>query len=86
MNATFRAAELLLVEDDTADTRLIRACLEQAGYRIVRKEGVFLKPLMTSQLQPLGLSNEIIEGMCTVGIDYPELCCAVMFEAQVEPT
>lgn len=60
--------------------------LEQAGYRIVRKEGVFLKPLMTSQLQPLGLSNEIIEGMCTVGIDYPELCCALMFEAQVEPT
>jgi len=58
--------------------------LENAGYRIVRKEGLFLKPFTTSQLQQLALDDEITKAMCTVGIDYPELCCAMMFEVQAE--
>lgn len=55
--------------------------LEMAGYRVVRKEGIFLKPLMTAQLQSLALSPEIISGMCKVAIDYPELSAALLFEA-----
>lgn len=58
--------------------------LEQAGYRIERKEGIFLKPLMTAQLQSLQLDQKIIQAMCEVGIDYPELSCALLFEAKVE--
>jgi SAM-dependent methyltransferase len=57
--------------------------LQQASYRIVRKEGIFLKPLTTAQLQILQLDEKIIQALCTVGIDYPELSCALLFEAEV---
>ncbi|MBV4535151.1 class I SAM-dependent methyltransferase [Pseudomonas urmiensis] len=55
--------------------------LEQAGLRVVRKEGLFLKPFMTSQMRSLNLSDNITTAMCTVAIDYPELSCALMLEA-----
>lgn len=57
--------------------------LQRAAYRVVRKEGIFLKPLTTSQLQSLQLDEKIIQAMCTMGIDYPELSCALLFEAEV---
>ena len=57
--------------------------LREAGYRAVRKEGIFLKPLTTSQLQSLQLDENIIQAMCTVGIDYPELSCALLFQVEV---
>jgi len=57
--------------------------LDKAGYSIVRKEGIFLKPLTTAQLQSLHLDKNIIQAMCTVGINYPELSCALLFEAKV---
>ncbi|MDD0976766.1 class I SAM-dependent methyltransferase [Pseudomonas fontis] len=57
--------------------------LNDAGYKVVRKEGLFLKPFTTGQLQQLELNEDITRAMCTVGIDYPELSCAMMFEAQV---
>ncbi|WP_447890201.1 class I SAM-dependent methyltransferase [Pseudomonas hormoni] len=58
--------------------------LNQAGYRVVRKEGLFLKPLTTPQLKSLNLNEAIIKAMCTVGIDYPELSCALLFEAEID--
>lgn len=58
--------------------------LNQAGYRIVRKEGLFLKPFTTHQLKSLDLNDAIINAMCTVGIDYPELSCALFFEAEID--
>lgn len=57
--------------------------LGSAGWVVTRREGIFLKPLMTDQLISLGLGADIIRGMCAVGIDYPELCCALLFEAVV---
>jgi 2-polyprenyl-3-methyl-5-hydroxy-6-metoxy-1,4-benzoquinol methylase len=56
--------------------------LEATGYQVTRKEGIFLKPLMTAQLQSLALSSEIISGMCEVAINYPELSAALLFEAK----
>ncbi|MGW7773357.1 class I SAM-dependent methyltransferase [Pseudomonas machongensis] len=58
--------------------------LEQAGYHIVRTEGLFLKPLTTSQMMKLELDQRITQAMCTVGIDYPELSCALLFEAKAD--
>ena len=58
--------------------------LEQAGLRVLRKEGLFLKPFMTSQMKALDLSDAITTAMCTVAIDYPELSCALMLEATVD--
>lgn len=57
--------------------------LKMANYRLVRQEGIFLKSLTTAQLISLNLDNSIIEAMCTVAIDYPELSCALL--AEVEP-
>ncbi|MBC2382892.1 class I SAM-dependent methyltransferase [Pseudomonas sp. WS 5106] len=57
--------------------------LNQAGYHIVRKEGLFLKPFTTPQLKSLNLDDAIIDAMCTIGIDYPELSCALLFEAKI---
>ncbi|MBK4994435.1 methyltransferase domain-containing protein [Pseudomonas sp. S37] len=57
--------------------------IQRAGLRVVRKEGLFLKPFMTSQMKLLGLSEAITTAMCTVAIDYPELSCALMLEAAV---
>ena len=60
-------------------TRLLQSC----GYRVIRTEGVFLKPLTTHQLRALNLSKEILEGMCKVGVAYPELSAGLLFEAEV---
>ncbi|MDF0605557.1 class I SAM-dependent methyltransferase [Neisseriaceae bacterium TC5R-5] len=57
--------------------------LQETGYRVVRKEGIFLKPLTTAQLQSLHLDENTIQAMCKVGIDYPELSCALLLEAAV---
>jgi SAM-dependent methyltransferase len=57
--------------------------LQICGYSVVRQEGIFLKPLTTGQLQSLNLSKDIIEGMCKVGVKYPELSAGLLFEVQV---
>lgn len=57
--------------------------LETAGYHVLRKEGIFLKPLTTAQLLSLKLDARIIQAMCQVGVEYPELSCALLFEATV---
>jgi 2-polyprenyl-3-methyl-5-hydroxy-6-metoxy-1,4-benzoquinol methylase len=57
--------------------------LNAAGYKVVRKEGLFMKPFTTPQLKSLQLDESIIRAMCTVAIDYPELSCALLFEAEV---
>ena len=57
--------------------------LSLANYRVVRTEGIFLKPLTTPQLQSLNLTEDVIRAMCAVGVDYPELCCAMLVEAEV---
>ena len=59
----------------------LTADLEETGYNIRRKEGIFLKPVTTKQMISLDLSREIIDGMCTVAVDYPELSAGLLFEA-----
>jgi 2-polyprenyl-3-methyl-5-hydroxy-6-metoxy-1,4-benzoquinol methylase len=54
--------------------------VEQAGYRVVWMEGVYLKPLTTSQMVSLRLDPKIIRALCEVGIGYPELCCGILAE------
>lgn len=58
--------------------RTLTALCEGEGYRVVRSEGILLKPITTGQLQQLALSPAILEGMLTVGIDYPELSNAIL--------
>jgi 2-polyprenyl-3-methyl-5-hydroxy-6-metoxy-1,4-benzoquinol methylase len=57
--------------------------IEECGYNIKSKEGVFLKPFTTAQLQSLNLSADVLDAMCRVGIHYPELSAALLFEAEL---
>ena len=43
-------------------------------------EGIYLKPLTTSQMISLQFDKKIIDAFCEVGIAYPELCCGILAE------
>lgn len=58
----------------------LREDIEQAGYTIKRMEGIYLKPLATSQMLSLNLDERIIQALCMIGIDYPELSCGILAE------
>lgn len=60
--------------------KTLSADIDQAGYDIVKLEGIYLKPLATSQMVSLNLSEAIIRSFCEVGVDYPELSCGIMAE------
>lgn len=54
------------------------------GYGIKHVEGIFLKPITTQQIKDLQLSKEILHAMLKVGINYPELCAAILMGIYVE--
>jgi hypothetical protein len=54
--------------------------IEAAGLNVQRIEGIYLKPLTTSQMKSLALSEPIMQALCTVAIDYPELSCSLLAE------
>ncbi|WP_309640374.1 class I SAM-dependent methyltransferase [Flavobacterium sp.] len=51
-----------------------------AGYSVAMMEGIYLKPLTTSQMISLNFDKKIIDAFCEVGIQYPELCCGILAE------
>lgn len=60
----------------------LRRDVEQSGYVVKRMEGIYLKPLTTSQMLSLNLDERIIEALCQVGVDYPELSCGILAELE----
>ena len=52
--------------------------VQSAGYTIERLEGLYLKPFTTKQIMSLNFDKNIIDALCKVGIDYPELCCGIL--------
>lgn len=61
----------------------ISKMVEETGYKIERIEGIFLKPITTSQIKQLNMSEEILQSMLKVGIDYPELCVSLFMEIKL---
>jgi len=55
----------------------------KAGYEIKRMEGIYLKPFTTKQMLSLNLENKIIDALCMVGIDYPELSCGILAQLNI---
>lgn len=58
----------------------IRSEMESAGLRVGRVEGIYLKPFTTSQILSLHLDEKVIDGLCQLGVQYPELCCGILAE------
>ncbi|WP_299270995.1 class I SAM-dependent methyltransferase [uncultured Psychrosphaera sp.] len=56
--------------------------IKSAGYEVSALEGLYLKPLTTSQMLKLDLSNTVLDALCKVGKNYPELCCGILAEVQ----
>jgi 2-polyprenyl-3-methyl-5-hydroxy-6-metoxy-1,4-benzoquinol methylase len=54
--------------------------IENVGYEIERMEGIYLKPFTTQQIITLNLDKKIIDALCEVGIDYPELSCGILVQ------
>lgn len=54
--------------------------VQRAGYQIEWMEGIYLKPFTTRQILSLQLDRKFIGALCEVGVDYPELSCAILAE------
>jgi len=65
----------------TVDT--LRTDITLAGCQVDRLEGIYLKPFTTRQIVSLQLDRKIIDALCTVGINYPELSCGLFAEISV---
>jgi SAM-dependent methyltransferase len=57
--------------------------IESAGYKVVNKEGIYLKPLPLPVLQSLENADANFDAMLKVGIDFPELSVGMLVEAVI---
>jgi SAM-dependent methyltransferase len=65
------------------DLESITRAVTAAGLRVVRTEGVFLKPMTTGQLGQLQLPPEVRRSFYDVGVRHPDLCNAIYLETTV---
>ena len=56
--------------------------IEDAGLQIKTIEGLYLKPFTTSQIMSLSLPQKVIESLCLLGIEYPELSLGILAEIE----
>jgi SAM-dependent methyltransferase len=63
------------------DLETISALVSDAGFKIGKVEGLFLKPFTTSQLSSLDLSPPIWQALLKVSTGYPEISNAIYVEA-----
>ena len=61
----------------------IKENMQGQGYVIERIEGIYLKPFTTKQILSLKFDDKIIDALCQIGIDYPELSCSILIEARI---
>jgi 2-polyprenyl-3-methyl-5-hydroxy-6-metoxy-1,4-benzoquinol methylase len=54
--------------------------VKQCGFEIERCEGIFLKPMSTKQMVAANIPESIIEAMCEVAVEYPELSACILLE------
>jgi trans-aconitate methyltransferase len=75
--------ELSLGDHELGHQRLFTTRTLRDLYRVAQLadptiRGLFLKPFTTAQLKQLNLSKQILDAMCHIGEDLPELCCAML--------
>ena len=59
----------------------LRGAVESAGLKITDEEGIYLKPLPLGVLKTLDDMDANLRAMCEVGVDFPDLCVALLVEA-----
>lgn len=78
--------DLLLGHKRYYTVETLKKDVEKSGYEIKRLEGIYLKPLTTRQMISLDLDERIIQALCEVAIDYPELSCGILAELAISNT
>jgi SAM-dependent methyltransferase len=61
----------------------LRADIEAAGLTSVREEGIYLKPFPLNTLKTIENFDANLAAMLVVGIDFPELCVALLVETKL---
>jgi 2-polyprenyl-3-methyl-5-hydroxy-6-metoxy-1,4-benzoquinol methylase len=64
------------------DRARLVALVEEAGLRATACEGILLKCLTTSQLRRLDLGARVMEALCSLGEEYPDIANALYVEAE----
>lgn len=75
---TLSENDMLLGHKRYYTVRTLSDDIARAGYKIDKLEGVYLKPFTTNQMISLELQPAVIQALCVVGIDYPELSCGIL--------
>lgn len=58
--------------------------IQQYGYEVSLEEGIYLKPLPLGVLKTLPDFKENLDAMLRVGVDFPDLCVALLMEAKLQ--
>lgn len=74
--------DLLLGHKRYYTIKTITNDIKNSGLEVINFEGIYLKPLTTSQILSLKLGNSIIMSMCELGIYYPELSCGILLKVK----
>lgn len=77
---TLSENDVLLGHKRYYTTDSLRAEVTEAGCSVDRLEGIYLKPFTTRQMVSLHLGQDVIDALCAVGVEYPELSCGLLAE------
>lgn len=65
------------------DLDTFRQLVHSCGLKILKEEGIFMKPFTTAQLKKLELSDNIWRALMIFGIDHPDCCNSIYIEATI---
>jgi SAM-dependent methyltransferase len=63
------------------DLESVKKLIIESGLKTLTIEGIFLKPFSTSQLKSLNLMPKVVNSLCSIALDYPEISNAIYIEA-----
>ena len=62
------------------DVESFKQLAKDCGLQIVKVEGIYLKPVTTSQIESLELTDDVMRALYEMGLAYPELCNSIYME------
>jgi len=66
----------------TVDT--FKQDIKEAGLKVKDMEGIYLKPFTTKQMISLNFDPKVLDSLCMLGVEYPELCLGIMAECEIK--
>ena len=63
----------------------LKDLVARAGFSVTWEEGIYLKPLPLGHMRLMPEFEDNLQAMLEVGVDFPDLCVALMMELRVEP-